>query len=36
MRFITANSSMMMEMYMFGMCTMMCAKKADSPCVFSV
>ena len=35
MRKITVNC-MMMGMYMFGMCKMMCAKKADSPCVLSV
>ena len=36
MRFITIHSSMMMEMYMFGMCKMMHAKRSDSPCVLSV
>ena len=35
MRKITV-SCMMMGMYMFDMCMMMCAKKADSPCVLSV
>lgn len=35
MRKISVNS-MMMGMYMFGMCMMMCAKNADSPCVLSV
>ena len=34
MRKITVNC--MMGMYMFDMCMMMCAKKADSPCVLSV
>lgn len=36
MRFITGNNSMMMEMYMCGMCKMMHAQKCDSPCVLSV
>lgn len=36
MRFITVNNSMMMEMYMCGMCKMMHAQKSDSPCVLSV
>ena len=36
MRIVTVNSSMMMEMCMFGMCMMMRAKKQDSPCSLSV
>ncbi len=36
MRRFTVNNSMMMEMYMCGMCKMMCAQKSDSPCVLSV
>ena len=32
MRHTTVNNSMMMEMYMFGMCMVMRAQKSDSPC----
>ena len=32
MRKFTVNNSMMMEMYMFGMCMVMRAQKSDSPC----
>lgn len=36
MRYTNVNNSMMMEMYMCGMCMMMRAQKCDSPCVLSV
>ncbi len=36
MRTATVCNSMMMEMYMCGMCKMMRAQKSDSPCVLSV
>ena len=35
MRQFTVNS-MMMEMYMFGMCMMLRAQKYDSPCFVSI
>ena len=36
MRIVTVNSSMMMEMCMFGMCMMMRAQNSSSPCSLSV
>ena len=36
MRTAVINNSMMMEMYMYGMCMMLHAQKSDSPCVLSV
>ena len=36
MRYTAVSNSMMMEMYMCGMCMMMHAQNSDSPCVLSV
>ena len=36
MRTATVYNSMMMEMYMCGMCMKLRAQKSDSPCVLSV
>ena len=36
MRYTAVSNSMMMEMYMCGMCKMMHVQKSDLPCVLSV